>query len=253
MPAWLEKLMKKFRLSASKQGYVCDACGAELFDYPVHRLCKRCDETLTRAHTNVCGKCGRQTYAQGVCLDCKSALPQFTRGFAPFVYRTNVAALINRLKNGEPHLGWFFGEQAAEYFLAQYPVSLLEKPFLIIPVPMTDRARRKRGYNQTERLAESIEACLLQKDVAAEINFRLLEKKRETSSQKKMNVQERRKNVEGAYRVIDRKACKGKTVLLIDDIMTTGATASECAERLLKAGASAVYFLAIAALPESKA
>ena len=253
MPAWLEKLLKKFRLKSSKHGYTCDSCGAELFEYPLHRLCNRCEGQLTRPYTHVCEKCGRQTYTQGVCLDCKSALPTFTRGFAPFVYQGNVAALVNRLKNGEPHLGWYFGEQMAEYFLAQSPNLKAESPLLIIPVPMTDRAHRKRGYNQAERLAESIEERFTQRSVSAQLRADILQKKKETASQKKMSLQERRKNVEGAYRVIERKACKDKTVLLIDDICTTGATASECAERLLKAGAKAVYFLAIAALPESKA
>ena len=244
--------MKKFRLAAANHGCSCDICGAEIFDYPQNRICDACEKTLSRAEKTVCEKCGRKVYTQGVCLNCKSELPQFTRGFAPFVYRAQVASLINRFKNGEADLGWFFGEELAEYFLSKNGENIGEESVLLVPVPVTKRARLKRGYNQAERLIESIENRFLQKGMKAESNFHILLKKRETASQKHMKEQERRKNVEDAYRAVDRKACKDRIVLLVDDIMTTGATASECASRLKRAGAKEVYFLSVAALPERR-
>ena len=72
---------------------------------------------------------------------------------------------------------------------------------------------------------------------------------RETFSQKRLTAEERRKNVAGAY-AAKKDCCKGRTVLLADDLMTTGATADACAEALLKAGAEKVYFLSAASVPE---
>ena len=65
-----------------------------------------------------------------------------------------------------------------------------------------------------------------------------------------MTYRERQENVSGAYRVHKRKACRGRTILLVDDVLTTGATGGECAERLFAAGAKEVCFLVAAAVPE---
>ena len=80
----------------------------------------------------------------------------------------------------------------------------------------------------------------------------VLEKRRETSSQKHLTFVERQENLKGAFHVHKRSVCKGKNILLVDDVMTTGATGSETAALLLGAGAKRVIFLTGASLPERK-
>lgn len=252
-----ERIKAKFRGYTISNGYVCDGCGAELFDYPTHRLCERCESNLAYNDKEICPKCGRQTTALGICLTCKGHLPKFTAGYTPFVYRSTVASLVNRLKNGNPRLALYFGEEMAEYFFKRWErISVFQgeeaEEVLVVPVPITKAKRLERGYNQAEELAKRICEKLREKGVHAREEFCGLEKAKDTLQQKHMDASSRRKNVEGAYRVKEKKLFKGKSVLLIDDIMTTGSTASECSERLLAAGAKEVFFLVAAALPERK-
>ena len=85
-----------------------------------------------------------------------------------------------------------------------------------------------------------------------ELDFAVLEKRRETEAQKQKTAKERIENVKGAYHVHKRKACEGKTVLLIDDVLTTGATGSECAKLLLSAKAKRVLFIVAGARDEKR-
>lgn len=246
---------KKMRSFFTENSFACDACGGEIFDYPVHRLCSDCEGKMRRNIGRVCPKCGRKTVAEGVCLACKSNLPKFTYGFSPFVYRGETASLINRIKNGMPILASYFGEEMAEYFLIKYadhPALTTEEEVLVIPVPLTETREKERGYNQATELAEAFVRRLRERGYTATVDLEILQKSRETAQQKHMDYQARRENVSGAFHVHKRNACKGRRLVLIDDIMTTGATGSECADRLLHAGAKEVLFIVGASLPERK-
>ena len=122
----------------------------------------------------------------------------------------------------------------------------------MIPVPLTEERKRERGFNQAEELTETLCKRLRESGYQAELDTELLQKTRETLQQKHMGYKERQENVAGAYHVHKRKECKGRTIVLVDDIMTTGATGSECAARLFGAGAEEVIFLVAASLPELK-
>lgn len=252
VPSFLHNLKDKIRLFLNDRGYTCDLCGAEVFDYPQHRLCVDCEEKLYQNRGKTCIKCGRETVTDGVCLTCKSSLPAFTKGFAPFVYRSESAATINRLKNSMPRLACYFGEKMAEYLFEKHQTEPFRTPLLIVSVPMAKDRLRERGYNQAELLAEYVFRRLQALGVDAELDTAVLQKKRDTGMQKHMSKKERAENVKGVYHVHKRKVCRGKTVVLIDDIMTTGATAGECAQRLFGAGAREVFLLVVAALPEKK-
>lgn len=237
----------------NETGYTCDRCGREVFSYPKERLCLACEESLDKNDGKTCVKCGRKTVAEGVCLTCKSSLPTFSRGFSPFVYRAETAALINRMKNSTPRLACYFGEKAAEYLLQKREDLLqTQTPVLVLPVPLTKSRERERGYDQAYLLAENICRRLKELGVETELGEDVLLKKRETGLQKHMTKKDRAENVKGAFHLHKRKLCQGRTLLLVDDIMTTGATASECAEKLIGAGAQEVVLLVAAALPERK-
>ena len=254
---WFERLKKRIRGYAREHGFTCDGCGAELFDYPAHRLCVRCEDTMHRNDGRMCEKCGRKTLADGVCLSCKSCVPRFTKGFSPFVYRGESASFINRVKNSAPNLAWYFAENMADCLIERCEEMAAfsgegEECLLLIPVPLTKVRLRTRGYNQAALLAEGIASALTEKGYRVAVREDILEKTRDTAQQKNMGYEGRMDNVAGAYHVHKRKDCRGRTVVLVDDIMTTGATGSECASRLISAGAERVFFAVAAARPEQK-
>ncbi|MBQ9118208.1 MAG: ComF family protein [Clostridia bacterium] len=235
----LEKLKKKWQ----DVGYTCDVCDGEIFDYPVSRLCADCKKSLVENDGLACPKCGRATVTEGVCLNCKKKLPLFDKGLSPYVYFDEVAGVINRLKSGRPYLSRFLGEQMADRFLKEETPT---ENTVVVYVPLHREKRLSRGYDQAEKLAKVVADRLRLPLIPALVCVGKKE------AQKELSLTERQKNVAGTYRVKVRKAVKDKRVLLIDDVMTTGATGSECADRLKRAGAAEVYFLTAASLPERK-
>lgn len=252
MKPW-RKWIEKFRERDENIGYTCDACGCEIFAYPKARLCADCIDELPLNDGRVCEKCGRKTVAEGVCLDCKRTLPKFKKGVSAFTYVGKTASLINAMKNGKRRLASFFGEQAANAFYENFQDELSkETEWLIIPVPLTDLKKKNRGYNQAADMAKSIERRLQALGFQAMVDESVLEKKRDTPSQKRLSFLERQENLQGSFHVHKRSVCKGRDILLVDDVMTTGATGSETASLLLGAGANRVIFLTGASLPERK-
>lgn len=255
---FLEKLQKRIRDYDASRGYSCDSCGKELFNYPTVRVCSACEGKLKANDGNVCPKCGRKTLSNGICLTCKRRMPSFHRGFSPFVYIENVAALVNRMKNGRPRIAHYFGEKMADDFLQSYARKELfslergELEFLLIPVPLTKAKRWERGYNQAEFLAWGVERRLTQRGYRATVKGDILIKSKDAKQQKHLHYKERFENAADSYSVVKRKECKNRTILLIDDVLTTGATSGECARKLLSAGAAEVLFLCAAALSEQK-
>ena len=245
------------RCHAYTHGFTCDACRGELFDYYPRRLCDSCLQKLHTNDSRTCPKCGRHTVALGVCLACKNRMPKYTKGFSPFVYRGETARLINSMKNGARRLTFFFGERMGECVLQALDrwngadrVAINEDSALIVYVPISKKRRRERGYNQAEELAVSFHQTLAKAGLTVSICKDAITLNRDMQSQKELQKGDRAKNVKGAYHIKHRAACKNKMVFLIDDIMTTGATGSECADALVRAGAKAVFFITAASLEE---
>lgn len=157
--------------------------------------------------------------------------------------------MINRFKNGEKYLAYFFAERLEALISARFRaenIDLRECLFTCVPDRKEDRKNRKdRYYNPAEVLAKT--AC---ERLNAAFYGEMLVKSRETRPQKKMTRTERFENVRGAYRVHERAKCKGRTVAVFDDILTTGATGDECARILLAAGASRVIFITAVSVAE---
>lgn len=240
----LQNLGQRLREVFARRGYTCDCCGKEVFDYPNHRICEDCSNILFAENSAHCPKCGRKTVTEGVCLTCKKELPTFDIGLSALSYDGMGAAMINRFKNGERYLSEFFSERMAEKIQES---GLLFDELLIVCVPMTKEKKLTRGYNQAEELAQSLSVKL-----GLEFDSEVLEKRKETSEQKNLLRKERQENVKTAFFVHKRAFVRGKDILLIDDIMTTGATGSACARVLKNAGANKVIFLTAVSLDERK-
>ena len=238
------RLLDRFRLFCSKKGYTCDVCGREIFNYPTRRLCEQCESVIIRNNGYACEKCGRSTKALGPCLSCKKTLPLFSKGGSPFVYQDKAAELVNRFKNGARYLAGLFSEEMIKTLYERFSNP---QEFLITYGPITKAKKAKRGFNQSRELA-----LFISKKTRLEMQDDVLVKTRDGAQQKHLNREERKENVEGTFRVHKRKLVRGRRILLIDDIMTTGATASECARVLKNAGAKEVCVLTVSATPELK-
>ena len=244
LKTWMEKLRK----ATYKRGFVCDCCKAELFDYPHTRVCKSCEDTFFRNTLHTCTVCGRHTETDGVCLVCKEHSPTFI-GISPFVYLGDTAGTLNRIKNGNRRLSCYYAQQMVNAFANAYGI-LQEVVFL--PIPMTKEKLRLRGYNQAQDLAEAVEEEWKNAGGTATLYTDVLIKTRETEAQKHLSLRAREQNLQGVFHLTKRALLKGKTVILIDDIMTTGATGDVCAELCKGAGAKEVYFLCVASVPEKQ-
>ena len=184
------------------------------------------------------------------CLLCQRVDPPFERAVAYGSYESELRELIHLLKFQQVRpaadvLGRMLAEPIARLEPAM-PVGSIA----VIPVPLHRRKRRQRGFNQAELIARSALKQMSRAQMSRSNRFELctgvLARLRETGSQIGLNRHQRRKNLRGAFAVSDAKPIMKRGVLLVDDVLTTGTTASECATVLLRAGAARVWVATVA-------
>jgi len=180
-----------------------------------------------------------------VCAICRETPPTFDRTIACGGYETGLRDLIHLLKFHQVRpAARFLGSMLAEQINAAEP-SMPTGTIAVVPVPLHKRKQAARGFNQSE---EIVRAAL--KSVSRPERFELetgnLLRTRDTGSQIGLTRDQRRDNLRGAFAVKDRAAISGRHVLVVDDVYTTGTTASECARVLRKAGAASVWVAVIA-------
>jgi ComF family protein len=164
------------------------------------------------------------------CGDCLADPPAFEGLHAAGLYEGLLLDLVVRLKyRGEERLGLFLGDRMARALSGKAAFDL------ILPVPLHVSRLRERGFNQAALLARRIG-----KRAGAAVKLSLLRKTRPTPPQATLHVDERRKNLKGAFRLETEEAVRGKKIVLVDDVATTGATLNEAARVLKKAGAERV-------------
>ena len=191
-----------------------------------------------------CIFCGKEALlsANGACEDCEKAIRKAPKLTAPpplsgisaaFRYCERSSHPIKKLKYGK------------ERWIARRMAEFLEIPEdweidLILPIPLHASRERERGFNQSALLSK-----WFSERISIPWDGNLLVRKLATKSQAELDGDARRKNLKGAFTCSEPDLIKGRNLLLIDDVITTGSTMAECARTLTEAGASRVYGLAV--------
>jgi len=234
----------------------CRLCGEPLEEMTRVPVCSSCWNHLPAQAGILCHFCGEllphhssAENSEPHCPACAEAAPPFVQAVAHGVYEGALRELLHLLKYDrmEP----IAARLAA--LIAQHIVAMHDLPaaLLLVPVPLHRGRRRERGFNQAELLAQGIVGALrhLRPEMSLRMSTGVLERRRATESQAGLSPNQRRVNVRGAFFVPEGRAqaaVKGRDVLLIDDIYTTGATARACSLALRRAGAASVRVATIA-------
>ena len=175
---------------------------------------------------------------------CRRIEQLFARAVAYGSYETGLRELVHLLKfDGVRPAANVLGRMLAEAIVKLLP-QLPAEPVAVIPVPLHRTKLRQRGFNQAELIARAA-LKLLPKDRFT-MCAGVLIRKRETSSQIGLTSHQRRENLRGAFGVVKPEFVRGREVLVVDDVYTTGATVSECARVLRRAGATKVWVATVA-------
>jgi len=224
----------------------CISCGDPLATdggTPRLDLCETCrDEMSALVSQPACPRCGHSVGPYGTCSACAATPPPFAAAVRIGIYDGALARLVQIVK----YRGVRYGAPLlADLLLAKLHQShLADQVDLVTTVPLHWWRFYRRGYNQAVLLARALGA----RGLAVPLR-RALVRTRDTRPQVGLSRAARLKNVRGAFRVRRPKGVRGRRVLLVDDVMTTGATAGACARELLRAGARSVA-VAVAAVAE---
>ena len=238
--------MREMRVSISNKsglipkliGYLypseCPSCGTVTDNITYAPLCISCWSGIKKYSGPSCKRCSSPFSSEysDICAECLNMPPAFSRAISFGLYADMLATAINIYKfHGIKRLHKPLGRFLLEFDLAGADA--------IISVPLSIRSLRERGFNQSLLLAKFVSDNL-------KIPLMLdgLIKNRETPPQIGLSAKERISNLKGAFKAV--RDFSGMRLLLIDDVMTTGATVKECSKQLLKAGAEDVVVLTLA-------
>ncbi len=184
--------------------------------------------------------------AEPLCADCRQEKFQFDAARSFGVYRDQLRRAILHLKfRPRERWGRRLGGLLARPWESNHEI-FGKDAVTVVPVPLHPGRQRERGYNQAEALARGLIAALGKKKLGARLVTGCLTKTRATQPQTGLSVAERRENVRGAFAVPIALKVKERSVVLVDDVMTTGATLSACAAALKAAGAQRVVVITLA-------
>jgi len=237
-------------------GHACRSLGRALLDAVLPPLCLGCNEITTvpgalcatcwQSFSFIappqCARCGApfaRDIGQALCVDCLVRPPRFRRARSALIYDGRSRRLVLPFKHGDrTDMGPAYGR-----WMARAGAEVLGDADLVVPVPLHWRRLFMRRYNQAVLLARA-----LARDRGIRVAPDLLRRRRWTGSQAGRRGKERRRNVRRAFDVHPRWQAEldGKTVLLVDDVMTTGATVDACVQALQLGGAAHVDVLTLA-------
>jgi len=214
----------------------CGACDTYGF-----ALCPQCiDSFLPVDEENSCPICGMPVGTRSVCGRCLSEKQLFQEGLYGFYYENRLRDAIHSFKfSGRKDVG-----RQLVGLVASRIVSFSTKFDCIVPLPVTEKRLRQRGFNQSFILAEEIS-----KMTGKPVYHSVLYKTKETQDQYTLSRDDRKRNIKGAFALVDGADLKGKKALLVDDLYTTGQTAREATRVLSRGKTESVVFFALARTP----
>lgn len=222
----------------------CAACGARLALRDPAPWCLPCSASVEVLRPPYCASCGEPFDGEGPvhpCRRCLEAPPPFSLARAPLVYGGAVQEALARYKFGGQE---FLGRELGALLAAGAPDLDPARYELVALVPLHPRRLASRGFDQAAALGRAVAR-------AHRLAFapRLLRRLRHTPPQSRLTGAARVRNVAGAFEVARPREALGRRVLLVDDVLTTGATARVCARALRQAGAADVAVLTLARAP----
>ncbi|MBR1598313.1 MAG: ComF family protein [Lachnospiraceae bacterium] len=217
----------------------CPLCG-EVRPFGDAGVCIECEKELSYVKEPTCLKCGKtiESSLDEYCADCMRLPKSFEKCFPAFNYEGQIKDSLYefKYKNQRGYAGFY-----CEGIMKRHGKELKTIPFDgIVPVPVHPHKKRIRGYNQAELIANQ-----LSKAINVPVYPDYLVRSEDTNPQKELDDRERMKNLKNAF-IISENVVKLNTVLLVDDIYTSGATMEACTEALFKAGVSKAYCTSVA-------
>ncbi|MBU0648694.1 ComF family protein [Patescibacteria group bacterium] len=208
----------------------CIGCGEEGL-----WCCESCFKKIELRQANHCPFCPTQTEDGRVCQNCLPAHAIFRLINLGFYKNSLWQSLIQNFKYQCVEETVQILERLTKQFFAKYPQFKQRRYDLVIPVPLHRRRFLERSFNQAEAFAR-----ILCSEIGTEINTSVLSRTKNTPPQAQLNDEQREKNIVGAFSAVDPTRVRGKKILLVDDVFTTGSTIREAAKTLLNAQASRV-------------
>lgn len=201
-------------------------------------VCKKCRSKIVYIREPFCMKCGKQLSndEQEYCGDCGKKQHLYIQGTALYDYGSMADSLFRFKYAGRMEYAKFYGREL--YREKAFWLSMI-RPDALIPVPIHHSRKRSRGYNQAELIARELSKCS-----GIPLNTRLIRRKGRTSPLKNLNQLEREKNLKRAFKIY-KNDVKLSTIVIIDDIYTTGSTIDAMTKSLYEAGIAKVYFMTL--------
>lgn len=209
----------------TRQGDVCGDCFGQL-RFITDPMCECCGHPFAF-----------QSVGQSLCGDCLCEAPPFDRARSALIYNDKSSAIMLSFKNDQT-----IAQKRLASWCQMAADSSLDDADFIVPVPLHPTRLRARGYNQAALLARRLSTTS-----GVPLLVDGLERTRKTPKQQELSRTARQKNVRGAFRVVarNRPLIRGRHVILVDDVLTTGATAKACSKALKSAGAAIVSVVTV--------
>jgi ComF family protein len=219
----------------------------KLFSFLLPKICPGCNKAIDAPAKYICDSCISKIRS----VSCERLEHEYKRDFlsdqyirafsALFIFEKEkeLQSIIHTLKYRNKFLiGIELGKMLAERRGSEISGWNID---VVVPIPLHRIKQNERGYNQSYYLSKGLSG-----KTGLKINTKVIKRIKYTESQTKIKRADRKKNIRNAFKVIKKTDIKGLNILLVDDLITTGSTANECAKKLLQAGAASVYLAAIA-------